>query len=92
MTGNTGKEVMFCSVSSIISCELDKKLSKSRSLMLTSGNAEDPLELELGTVTGTGLDVLTAFSGGLFWLVVSLAQMPVALLKGSEIDLFSFSC
>ena len=88
MTGNTGKEFIFCSISSIISCELDKKLSKSRSLMLTNGNDEDSLELKLGTVTGTGLGVLTAFNGGLFWLVVSLAQMHVALLKVSEIDLF----
>ena len=88
MTGNTGEEFIFCSISSIISCELDKKLSKSRSLMLTNGNDEDSLELKLGTVTGTGLGVLTAFNGGLFWLVVSLAQMPVALLKVSEIDLF----
>ena len=60
--------------------------------MLTNGNAEDLLELELGTVTGTSIGLLTAFNGGLFWLVVSLAQMPVALLKVSEIDLFSFSC
>ena len=56
--------------------------------MLTNGNDEDSLELKLGTVTGTGLGVLTAFNGGLFWLVVSLAQMHVALLKVSEIDLF----
>ena len=53
--------------------------------MLTNGNTEDSLELELGTVTGTGtgvgVGVLTGFSGGLFWFVVSLAQMPVALLK-----------
>ena len=43
--------------------------------MLTNGNDEDLLELKLGTVTGTGLGVLTPFNGGLFWLVVSLAQM-----------------
>ena len=51
--------------------------------MLTNGNTEDSLELELGTVTGTGTGdgVLTGFNGGLFWFVVSLAQMPVALLK-----------
>ena len=88
VTGNTGKEFIFCSISSIISCELDKKLSKSRSLMLTNGNDEDSFELKLRTVTGTGFGVLTTFNGGLFWLVVSLAQMPVALLKVSEIDLF----
>ena len=72
----------------MISCELDKKLSESTSLMLTNGNTEDSLELELGTVTFTGLGVLTAFDGGLFWLVVLPGQMPVALLKVSEIDLF----
>ena len=67
---------------------MDKKMSKSRLLMLTDGNAENLFELKLGTVTGIGLGVLTAFNGGLFWLVVSLAQMPVALLNISEINIF----
>ena len=87
VTGKTCKEFIFCLISLIISCELDKKWSKSRLLMLTSGNAEDSLELEMETVTNTSLSVLTAFNRGLFWLVVLLAQMPVALLKVSEIDL-----
>ena len=54
------------------------------SLMLTNGNAENSLRLELGPVTGTGLAVFAAFNGALFWLVVSLAQMAVALLKVSS--------
>ena len=56
--------------------------------MLTNGIGEDSLELELGTVTGTGLGVLTVFNGGLFWLVVPLSQMPAALLKVSKINFF----
>ena len=82
------RTLYFVQFPKMISCELGKKLSKSRSLMLTNGNTEDLLELELETVKGTGLCVVTTFNGGLFWLVVSLARMPVALLKVSEIDLF----
>ena len=46
------------------------------------------IRLNWSWVTGTGLGVLTAFNGDLFWLVASLTQMPVALLKLSEIDVF----
>ena len=53
--------------------------------MLINGNVEHLPQLELESVTGT---ILTAFNGGLFWLVITLAQMSVALLKVLEIDLF----
>ena len=70
-------------MSLMIPCELGKKLSKS-TLILTSGNAEDSLELELGTVAGTGLDSFQ-------WrpiLVGHFACTDACLSKASEIDLF----